>query len=132
MKLYVFGNPDHNEDKSALSLAHKLKDIDNLHIIFIEPNQDLPFTGENHVYILDVIQGIDKITFITEKDIDSILLSPRNTVHDFDLGFQLKYLKKLGKLKKITIIGLPYGKEADQALFHSILRKLVAQDIQGS
>ena len=61
-----------------------------------------------------------------------IVLPPRNSVHDFDLGFQLKYLKKLGKLGKVTIIGLPQTGEIDYDSIHSILRKLVAQDMQGS
>jgi len=29
------------------------------------------------------------------------------------LGFQLKYLKKLGKIKTFTIIGLPMNKKID-------------------
>ena len=62
----------------------------------------------------------------------SIVLPPRNSVHDFDLGFQLKYLKKLGKLGKVTIIGLPQSGNVDYDSIQSILRKLVAQDIQGS
>jgi hypothetical protein len=53
-------------------------------------------------------------------------------VHDFDLGFQLKYLQKIGKLGEVTIIGLPINKTPDYLRIQSILRKLVAQDIQGS
>ncbi|MDO8497721.1 MAG: hypothetical protein Q7S61_04215 [bacterium] len=133
MKVYVFGNIDHPEDnlsfKTAALLQKEHKDID---FIFVQPNEDVPFVGEERVVILDVVQGIDIITVIDEKQLHNLILSPRNTVHDMDLAFQLRYLKKLGKLHKISIIGLPYGKEVDYDSLHSILRKLVAQDIQGS
>jgi len=38
-------------------------------------------------------------------------LPPRYSAHDFDLGFQLKYLKKLGKINAFIIIGLPMNKK---------------------
>ena len=52
--------------------------------------------------------------------------------HDFDLPFQLRYLKKLGKLGTVTVIGIPQEGEVDHLLIKSIFRKLVAQDMQGS
>jgi hypothetical protein len=65
-------------------------------------------------------------------EIDRLTLSPRGSVHDFDLAFQLRYLKKLGKLGKVTLIGIPQEGEVDHLLIKSIFRKLVAQDMQGS
>jgi hypothetical protein len=53
-------------------------------------------------------------------------------VHDFDLAFQLRYLKKLGKLGEVTIIGIPQEGEIDYLRIQSIFRKLVAHDMQGS
>ena len=53
-------------------------------------------------------------------------------MHDFDLAFQLRYLKKLGKLGEITIVGIPQEGEIDYFRIQSILRKLVAHDMQGS
>lgn len=133
MKIYVFGNQDIQEDNLALKVANRLRDkIENIEFITVKPNEDLPFIGENNIVIMDIIQGIDKIEIVDEKDLDKLVLSPRNSVHDFDLGFQLKYLKKLGKLGKITIVGLPQNGKIDYDLLQSILRKLVAQDMQGS
>ena len=133
MKVYVFGNPDISEDSEALTLARQLKDDSkNIYFVFIKPNEDLPFADEENVIILDVIKGIDEVRILTFDDINSLTFSPRTTVHDFDLGFQLKYLKKLGKLKGVKIIGLPYGKEINYLTIQSILRKLVAQDMHGS
>lgn len=133
MQVYIFGNQHLEEDNLAFEVSQKLANqIKGLEFITVQPNEDLPFADFKEVTIMDTILGINQITLIHEDDLDKILLSPRNSVHDFDLGFQLKYLKKLGKLQKVTIIGLPQQGEIDYLLIHSILRKLVAQDIQGS
>lgn len=133
MNIYVFGNPDVPGDDRAIAIAKKLTgSITGISFIYIQPNQDLPFEGEKKVVIIDSVFGLKKVTNINALDSRSIISSPRGSVHDFDLGFQLKYLQKLGKLGEVTLIGLPMEGEIDQALIQSILRKLVAQDIQGS
>ncbi len=131
MKVYILGNPDLKEDNLACKIAEKFKGkINNLDFIIVNLNEDLPFVNEEKVIILDTINGINNIEII--NDVDKFILSPRNSVHDFDLSYQLKYLKKLGKLKQISIIGLPQNIEVDYVLIQSILRKLVAQDMHGS
>ncbi|MDO8638639.1 MAG: hypothetical protein Q7R43_03620 [Candidatus Daviesbacteria bacterium] len=133
MKIYVFGNEDFSEDNLAIKAAGNLSDkFPEIQFINIAPNIDLPFFNENKIIIIDVIQGINKIELINQEMFDKLLLSPRNTVHDFDLGFQLKYLQKLGKLKDVRIIGIPQNQKIDYKRIQSILRKLVAQDMQGS
>lgn len=129
MIVYVFGNRDEKSDRAALEAANYLKNtIAGVEFRTAAPNEDLPFSGD--VIIMDGIMGIEKIKVI--KDIKKIVLPPRNSVHDFDLGFQLKYLKKIGRLGKVTIIGLPMNKVPDYLRIQSTLRKLVAQDIHGS
>lgn len=133
MKVYVFGNPDFEGDTVALKVAKKLKSkLDGVEFITVNPNEDLPFVGEGNVIIMDAAQGIKKITLIDESDLDKLRMGKSVTAHDFDLGFQLKYLKKLGKLKKFSIIGLPQSGKVDYLRIQSILRKLVAQDMHGS
>jgi Ni,Fe-hydrogenase maturation factor len=133
MRVYVFGNEDLAEDKRAFEVCEKLKGkVKNIEFVKVKPNEDVPFIDEEFVVILDAAQGIEKVTEIKDDDLDKLILPPRSSVHDFDLGFQLKYLKKIGKLGKITIIGLPMQGEIDYFLIQSILRKLVAQEIQGS
>ena len=133
MKVYVFGNKDVPGDKKALEVAKRLEDaIEGVSFVFVGPNEDAPFVGERHAVILDTVNGIEDVVLIEGDEIDALILSPRGSVHDFDLAFQLRYLKKLDKLGKITIIGVPQQGEADYSLIHSILRKLVAHDIQGS
>jgi Ni,Fe-hydrogenase maturation factor len=133
MKVYVFGNQDFEKDSLAIEVSRKLKGkIVGVEFIMVNPNEDLPFLEKKNVVILDTVQGIESITKITENDLDKVRLEKSVTVHDFDLAFQLKYLKKLGKLKKFTIIGLPQNEEVNYLRIQSILRKLVAQDMQGS
>ncbi len=135
--MYVFGNPDVERDSLAIGVAKRLAaplrstevdsrtsrgakiDEEILSILakhwggktieweFVKPNEDLPFVGEEEVVILDVIEGINKVTVLTEKDLDKLVLPPRSSAHEYDLGFQLCYLKKLGKIKRVRIIGLP-------------------------
>lgn len=117
MIIYVFGNPDVPEDNSIYPVVEKLKnDFKDIQFIDIKPNEDLPFIDEKNVILLDTIQGIDEVTILTENDLDKLIVNRSTTAHDYDLGFQLKYLKKLGKLQKITIIGIPNGKSDYQTI----------------
>jgi hypothetical protein len=130
MKIYVLGNEDVEMDKRALAAAEKLKHFEKINFIFIKPNEDLP--PEKILTLIDTVVGISGVTLLTEKDVDKIINSPRGSAHDYDLGFQLKYLMKIGKLERVNIIGLPAEGKINYNLVQSILRKLVAQDMQGS
>src|SRR5215216_1616670 len=133
MRIYVFGNEYVAEDKRAIDVASELEDtIEGISFVFVNPNEDVPFVGERHVVILDTVHGIRDVALIEGDRIDALILSPRGSVHDFDLGFQLRYLKKLNKLGEVTIIGIPQEGEVDYLRIQSILRKLVAHDMQGS
>jgi len=131
--VYVFGNEDVPEDSSPFALCDRLsKDFPTLEFVKVAPNADLPFAGQENVIIFDTIQGIPAIKVFNEQDLKHLILSPRTSVHDFDLGFQLKYLIKLGRLKHITLIGLPMEVDVPYDSIHETFKKLVAQDIQGS
>ena len=133
MNIYVFGNEYVAADKRALEVARELEDtVESISFVFVKPNEDVPFVNERHVVILDTVQGIQDVMLVEGDSIDELLLSPRGSVHDFDLAFQLRYLKKLGKLGEITIVGIPQEGEIDYFRIQSILRKLVAHDMQGS
>jgi len=133
MKVYVFGNEGVPDDRRAIEVAGELEDaIEGISFVFVHPNEDVPFVGERHVVILDTVHGIQDVALIEEDRIAELILSPRGSVHDFDLAFQLRYLKKLNKLGEVTIIGIPQGGEVDYLRIQSILRELVAHDMQGS
>jgi hypothetical protein len=84
------------------------------------------------VVILDSVRGMREVALISGDDIDRFVPPPRGTVHDFDLAFQLKYLKKIGRLGEVYVVGIPQEGQVDYSRVRSILRKLVAQDMQGS
>lgn len=133
MKVYVFGNEDVPEDRSAIEAAEKLADtLEDVSFVPVKPNEDVPFVDERRVVILDTVQGIREVVLIEGKDVDRLVLSPRGSVHDFDLAFQLRYLKKLGRLGEVVIVGIPQQGDVDYRRIQSIFRKLVAHDMQGS
>jgi Ni,Fe-hydrogenase maturation factor len=133
MNVYVFGNEHVAEDNRAIEVAGELqKKVKGVSFIFVGANEDVPFADEPRVFILDTVRGIRDVALVDGDQIDGLILSPRGSVHDFDLAFQLRYLKKLGKLGEVTIIGIPQEGRVDHLLVTSILRKLVAQDMQGS
>ena len=133
MNVYVFGNEYVAEDIRAIEVARELQNtVEAVSFVFVGPNEEVPFADEPRVVILDTIQGIQDVALVEGDQIDRLTLSPRGSVHDFDLTFQLRYLKKLGKLGDVTVIGIPQEGEVDHPLIKSIFRKLVAQDMQGS
>jgi hypothetical protein len=133
MKVYVFGNQNLEFDNNAIDVAKNIgTSFPEVEFVTVKLNQDLPFDNKQDVVLMDVVEGLTDVQLLEDDELAKIVLPPRTTAHDFDLGFQLKYLKKLGKLGQIKIIGLPMLGKIDYALIHSILRKLVAQDIQGS
>jgi Ni,Fe-hydrogenase maturation factor len=133
MRVYVFGNAYVADDRRAIEVAGELRDtVEGISFAFVDPNEDLPCGDERHVVILDTVQGIQDVALLKGDVIDRLILSPRGSVHDFDLAFQLRYLKKLNKLGEVTIIGVPQEGEVDYLRIQAILRKLVAHDMQGS
>jgi Ni,Fe-hydrogenase maturation factor len=133
MRVHVFGNEYVAEDRRAIEAARELEGtVKGVSFVFVNPNEDLPFADERRVVILDTVRGIKDVALIEGDGIDGLVLSPRGSVHDFDLAFQLRYLKKLNKLGEVTIIGIPQEGDVDHLRIKSILRKLVAHDMQGS
>jgi len=135
LKVYVFGNENLDFDNNALAVAKGMASMvrnDEIEFIIVKPNEDLPFDDGQNVIIMDAVDGLTEAKLIDGDELDRIILPPRNTTHDFDLGFQLKYLKKLGKLGRVTLIGLPMSGKINYNRIHSIFKKLVAQDMQGS
>jgi len=122
-----------SEDSWAHEYMEKLNvDFPKIEFIFIKPNEDLPFVDEKQVIIMDAVAGLSSVKLFENTDLDKIKLSPRTSVHDFDLGFQLKYLKKIGRLGEVAILGIPMTGDTSYSSIHSMVKKLVAQDMHGS
>ena len=130
MTVYVFGNQDSDLDNRVYKAVKKFPGMADY--VMVKPNEDLPFAGKKRAVILDTIQGIGKVTLFNQTSLDKLMVSRGTSAHDYDLGFQLKYLRKLGKIKEVLIIGIPQEGRVDYLRIQSILRKLVAQDMHGS
>ena len=110
--IYIFGNPLLDFDNLPIKLAPKLQKIfPEINFVISDPNENFePINGE--LMIIDTIEGIKKVTVL--DDIEKLQINKAYSLHDFDLAFNLKLLKKIGKLKKIKIFGVPmegYEKE---------------------
>ena len=133
MRVYLFGNEYVAEDKRAIEVARELEGaVDGISFVLVGPNEDVPFVDERRVVILDTVHGIREVTLVEGDEVDGFILAPRGSVHDFDLAFQLRYLKKLDRLGEVSLIGIPQEGEVNYLRIQSILRKLVAHDMQGS
>jgi len=105
-KVLVFGNRLINKDSVPLMLIPKLKkEFPDIDFVEFDSIEDI----ENEcsiIYILDSIENIDKVTII--KDIDRIEISKHlYTMHDMDLGYTLKLMKKVNMIDEIVIFGIP-------------------------
>jgi Ni,Fe-hydrogenase maturation factor len=113
-KVLVFGNPMVERDSLPLRLLGKLrKKFPELEFEEFDPSENLENEGRE-LNIIDAVEGIKKVTLIT--DIDRIKTSKIYSMHDFDLGYGLKLLKKLDYLDSVKIFGVPMKISEKKAL----------------
>lgn len=104
-RFLVFGNPMVGRDSMPLKLIGKLRErFPDMEFVEFDPNENLEREGRD-LNIIDAIEGIDSVVMIT--DIEEIQDSPRVSMHDFDLGYSLKLLKKLKLIDSVRIFGIP-------------------------
>ncbi|MEK7576300.1 MAG: hypothetical protein AAB482_01260 [Patescibacteria group bacterium] len=112
MNVFVFGNPDIEEDSLPLRiLPHLQKEFSNIVFETLDPNED--WNIPENLVIIDTVVGIKDVTAL--DSLDAFESAPRVSLHDFDAYTNLRLLQKLGKLKKIKIIGVPPDMEEDIA-----------------
>jgi Ni,Fe-hydrogenase maturation factor len=116
MKILVFGNIIEEKDSLALRILPKLREeFPQVEFKEFDPTENLEAEIEQgKLKILDVVEGIDKVIVI--KDIEQLKQDKIYSMHDFDLGFNLKLLRKIGKLKEVEIIGLPMNMKEEEAI----------------
>jgi Ni,Fe-hydrogenase maturation factor len=112
-KILVFGNPMLKQDSVPLLLLGRLRErFPEMEFKEFDPNENLEKEGRE-LCIIDTVEGIDRVMLIT--DIDSIKSQKIYSMHDFDLGYTLKLLKKLGYVESVRIFGVPMKIGADEA-----------------
>lgn len=137
MKILIFGNSLVEQDNLPIRLIPKLKqEFPNFQFIHLDPTEDLQSYGPN-LTIIDTAQEINQVQLLTLssiEDFNKFKINKIYTMHDFDLGYNLKLLKKLNLIDKVQIVCIPQN-ISEQEAFHQtqlILRKFVAHDIHGS
>jgi ADP-heptose:LPS heptosyltransferase len=111
MRFFVFGNPDLEVDSLPIQLIPELqKEFPDITFEVLDPNEewDVP----KHMNIIDTVVGIDEITVF--EDLNTFVQTPKMTCHDFDAYTNLQFLKKLGKIDSVYIIGIPSGHPRDR------------------
>jgi hypothetical protein len=113
MEIWLFGNPDLNSDSLPLKILPQLKKLfPKVNFIIQDPLEEWQLPPE--LFIIDTVRGLEKVEIFTA--LEKFQPTPRVTMHDFDLGTQLNWLKKLGVLPKFTIFGIPKNISAADAL----------------
>lgn len=123
MIVHVFGNPDLAMDSlPPLLLPELQKEFPAIEFRMLDPNEewDIP----DPFMLIDTVVGIPNVRVF--RSLDEFDAAPTVSVHDFDALFNLRYLKKLGKLKTVFIIGIPPAteKRIETADVVSALREL--------
>jgi Ni,Fe-hydrogenase maturation factor len=111
--IYVFGNPLVKEDSMPLKLIGRLrKEFPYIEFKEFDTVEDLDL--EKELNIIDTVKGIKKVELI--EDIDKIITDKIYSMHDFDLGYNLKLLKKMKMIEKVRIFGIPSNMKEKEAM----------------
>jgi Ni,Fe-hydrogenase maturation factor len=114
MKVYVFGNPLLKSDSLPLKILPRLKKIlPSIDFQVTDPNENFPPQKEKNLIILDTVFGIKKPTIFDLDDLSLLNNGEKTPIspHDYDLLTHLLLLKKLKRVEKVIIIGIPPVKE---------------------
>ena len=113
MTVFVFGNPDLAQDSLPIKLLPRLSAaLPEIKFIAVDPNEEWGATGD--ITIIDTVINIDEPRVF--NDLGYFTPPPRLTMHDFDAYTNLKFLKKIGKVSSVKIIGIPPNFPEDRAL----------------
>ena len=117
--VYVFGNPLVREDSVPLKILGRLKKrFPSLDFVEFDTTEDLE---ERDLVILDTVKGIRKVKII--DDVDKIVAEKVYSMHDFDLGQNLRLMKKMKMVDSVVIIGVPMGMD-DKKAFAEVCKQI--------
>lgn len=107
-RFFCFGNEFISIDSLAKQIVSDIE-RDNIFpdvefIYAITPEELFAESGKN-IYIIDVVSNIKSVLLI--EDIDYLTTLDIKTLHDFDLAYFLKIMKKIGQISEVKIIGIP-------------------------
>ena len=113
-KILVFGNPLVRNDSLPLSILPALrKEFPSIDFRELDGIDDIQNEGRSLV-ILDSAEGIEEPVII--KDARLIESGKKYSVHDFDLGQNIRLLCRIGSIEDVTIICIPRIMDRKDAL----------------
>jgi hypothetical protein len=121
--VFVFGNEALDKDSLPLKILPKLRRaLPDIEFETKDPNEE--WDAPEELTVIDTVIGPKKVTVFS--DLEGFTAAPRFSMHDFDALANLRYLKKLGKLKKITVIGIPPDMSEGEAI--EAIKKAILAD----
>ena len=122
-KILVFGNRLVKKDSLPLKLIpHLKKEFPKIEFKEFDSIEDI----QNEVpiiYIIDSVENIDNVTVI--YNIDQIEVSNSlYTIHDLDLGYMLKLMKKVNLIDQVIIFGIPMNGISKMKILDQLKEKI--------
>jgi len=103
MTILVFGNLDIEKDALPLRLLSRLQERFSAHtFVAADPNEEYDVPEE--IIVIDTVENAKDVRIF--DSLAAFEKTPRVTLHDFDALTYLRHLVKIGRIKKIKIIGV--------------------------
>ena len=121
-KILIFGNHLVKQDNLPLRILPQLKQkFPNIEFKEIDSTENLQqeLDENKNLTIIDTaidIQEIKTITLKTQDDFKKLQLPNSLSMHDFDLAYNLRLLKKVNLINEVKIICLPMNMSEDEAI----------------
>ena len=109
MKVFVLGNKALKEDSLAIQIAEELKKETKFNFIELDP---IETPNEEEILIMDVCKNAKRVEL---RNVEDFEFKKDLSVHGYSIIEELLLLKKIGKVKNIKIIVIPYKMEKEKA-----------------
>ncbi|MEM4259737.1 MAG: hypothetical protein QXG00_00715 [Candidatus Woesearchaeota archaeon] len=113
--ILCFGNKYLEKDNIALKVSDMLKKegrLKDFEFIECAGSEELFNYLDKNFFVLDAVEGINKVMYINDKFLSNKI---NVSVHDFDLGFFIRLIRKIGRKERIPIIGIPLNYDNEMA-----------------
>jgi Ni,Fe-hydrogenase maturation factor len=109
MKVFVLGNKALKEDSLAIQIAEELKKETKFNFVELDPVET---PNEEEILIIDVCKNAKRVEL---RNVEDFEFKKELSVHGYSIIEELLLLKKIGKVKSIKIIAIPYKMEKEKA-----------------
>lgn len=104
VKVYCLGSSVSGDELALKFVGKRILDFE-----FVKYSEEV----SEEMILMDVVKGVSKVTVL---GLDEFLARNPVTVHDFDIGTELRLRMTVGEIKKVSVICLPFGWNYGQVL----------------